>query len=151
MKVLAILGSRCPSGQTANAAKAFLKGVEEGGGPTDMAFLPGMEIEPSVGRQRHISVLVAHLRYGFGPDPEAASQAARLIEQSRRPIIIAGEIAALVSSAPEIESVAVAPPGFINFYDLPLGICKVDINFTMVFSNSCKQFMFRAVKLGLII
>ena len=45
MKVLAILGSRCPSGQTANAAKAFLKGVEEGGGQTEMAFLPEMEIE----------------------------------------------------------------------------------------------------------
>ena len=45
MKVLAILGSRCPDGQTANAAKAFLKGVEEGGWQTEMAFLPDMEIE----------------------------------------------------------------------------------------------------------
>lgn len=45
MKVLMILGSRNPNGQTARAAEAFLEGIASEGGQAEKAFLPQMNIE----------------------------------------------------------------------------------------------------------
>ncbi|OIN98485.1 hypothetical protein COY52_00220 [Candidatus Desantisbacteria bacterium CG_4_10_14_0_8_um_filter_48_22] len=45
MKVLAILGSRNPDGQTAKAVKALLAGVEEAGAQMEQVFLPQIKIE----------------------------------------------------------------------------------------------------------
>ena len=45
MKVLAILGSRDPTGQTATAAQALLKGLEEEGATAEKVFLPELSIE----------------------------------------------------------------------------------------------------------
>ena len=44
MKAMAILGSRAEEGQTAVAAKAFLDGIADAGGESQMAFLPEMDI-----------------------------------------------------------------------------------------------------------
>jgi len=45
MKVLTVLGSRNPSGQTARAAGALREGVESGGSRVEQVFLPEMAIE----------------------------------------------------------------------------------------------------------
>jgi len=45
MKVVIILGSRNPDGQTARAAKASLQGIEDAGGEGEMIFLPQLRIE----------------------------------------------------------------------------------------------------------
>ena len=45
MKVVFILGSRNPQGQTARAAEAILCGVRESGGQTEEVFLPEKTIE----------------------------------------------------------------------------------------------------------
>ena len=45
MKVLAILGSRNPKGQTARTADALLEGVKSLGGDAEMLFLPEVRIE----------------------------------------------------------------------------------------------------------
>lgn len=45
MKVLMISGSRNPDGQTAAAAKAFLKGVENAGAESELILLPELKIE----------------------------------------------------------------------------------------------------------
>ena len=45
MKTVVILGSRNPEGQTARAARAFIKGVVEGGGEAEEVFLPERAIE----------------------------------------------------------------------------------------------------------
>ena len=45
MKVLAVLGSRNPQGQTARAVDALLRGVEAEGGRGAKAFLPQLTIE----------------------------------------------------------------------------------------------------------
>ena len=45
MKVLAILGSRNPKGQTARTADALLEGVKSLGGDAEMVFLPEVKIE----------------------------------------------------------------------------------------------------------
>jgi len=45
MKVIVVLGSRNPQGQTARAANALLEGVIEGGGQGEQAFLPPLKIE----------------------------------------------------------------------------------------------------------
>jgi multimeric flavodoxin WrbA len=45
MTVLMISGSRNPEGQTATAAKAFLKGAGSGGESVESVFLPTLEIE----------------------------------------------------------------------------------------------------------
>jgi multimeric flavodoxin WrbA len=44
MKVLAILGSRNPEGQTARAVSAFCKGVETRGDEVERVFLPELDI-----------------------------------------------------------------------------------------------------------
>ena len=45
MNVLAIVGTRSPEGQTANAVNAFLDGIKESGGQTESVYLPEMAIE----------------------------------------------------------------------------------------------------------
>lgn len=45
MKVLIVLGSRNPNGQTARAADAFLQGVTSEGSQGEQVFLPQMKIE----------------------------------------------------------------------------------------------------------
>ena len=45
MKVVAILGSRNPEGQTASAAEAFLQGIVSEGGQEERIYLPEKEIE----------------------------------------------------------------------------------------------------------
>jgi multimeric flavodoxin WrbA len=45
MKVMIVLGSRNPQGQTARAADALLQGVIDGGGQGERVFLPQMAIE----------------------------------------------------------------------------------------------------------
>jgi multimeric flavodoxin WrbA len=45
VNVLVISGSRNPEGQTAQAATAFLEGVQEAGGTGEIVFLPVMELE----------------------------------------------------------------------------------------------------------
>ena len=45
MKVLIVLGSRNPQGQTARAAEALGKGVERKGGEVEYVFLPDIQIE----------------------------------------------------------------------------------------------------------
>ncbi|HHW09844.1 MAG TPA: flavodoxin family protein [Firmicutes bacterium] len=45
MKVLAILGSRNPEGQTAQAVNALLSGVEAEGGAVERLFLPEKDIQ----------------------------------------------------------------------------------------------------------
>ena len=45
MKVVFILGSRNPQGQTARAAEAVLRGVRESGGHTETFLLPEKNIE----------------------------------------------------------------------------------------------------------
>jgi multimeric flavodoxin WrbA len=45
MKVLCILGSRNPKGQTARAAQAMLKGVNESGHESEIIILPSLSIE----------------------------------------------------------------------------------------------------------
>ena len=45
MKVLAILGSRNPKGQTARAVEALLQGVTDSGSQTEEILLPKMKIE----------------------------------------------------------------------------------------------------------
>ena len=45
MKVLIVLGSRNPQGQTARAAEALLQGVTSEGGQGEQVFLPKMNIE----------------------------------------------------------------------------------------------------------
>ena len=45
MKVLMILGSRNPQGQTARAVDAFCEGAEGGGSAVERLFLPGLEME----------------------------------------------------------------------------------------------------------
>jgi len=45
MKLTVIMGSRNPEGQTAAAAKAFLQGVAEANGRSELFFLPEMTIE----------------------------------------------------------------------------------------------------------
>ena len=45
MNVLVISGSRNPDGQTAQAAKALIEGIHEGGGEDELVFLPPMHIE----------------------------------------------------------------------------------------------------------
>jgi multimeric flavodoxin WrbA len=45
MKVLIVLGSRNPKGQTARAADAFLQGVTSEGSQCEQVFLPKMKIE----------------------------------------------------------------------------------------------------------
>lgn len=45
MKVVIVLGSRNPQGQTARAADALLQGVIDGGGQGERVFLPQMSIE----------------------------------------------------------------------------------------------------------
>lgn len=45
MKVIVISGSRNPDGQTMTAAKAFIKGVIDSGGESDIIYLPQSNIE----------------------------------------------------------------------------------------------------------
>ena len=45
MNVLVISGSRNPEGQTAQAAKALIEGIGDGGGEAEIVFLPTMHIE----------------------------------------------------------------------------------------------------------
>ena len=45
MKILCLLGSRNPEGQTASAAQALLKGVNEQGHETELVILPELSIE----------------------------------------------------------------------------------------------------------
>jgi len=45
MKLMVISGSRNPEGQTAKAAEALIQGAESAGGPTELVFLPEMNIE----------------------------------------------------------------------------------------------------------
>lgn len=45
MKTLVISGSRDPEGRTALLIKALCKGVESGGGETEVLYLPNMDIE----------------------------------------------------------------------------------------------------------
>ena len=45
MKVMVILGSRNPSGQTAKAADALISGITDRGGDAEKAFLPELAIE----------------------------------------------------------------------------------------------------------
>lgn len=45
MKTLVISGSRNPEGRTALLIKALCKGVESGGGETEVLYLPNMDIE----------------------------------------------------------------------------------------------------------
>ena len=45
MKALVIMGSRNQDGKTAEAAKAIIRGIEDGGGETEMIFLPSMKIQ----------------------------------------------------------------------------------------------------------
>jgi multimeric flavodoxin WrbA len=45
MKVLCLLGSRNPDGQTASAAKALLKGVTENGHESELVILPELSIK----------------------------------------------------------------------------------------------------------
>jgi len=45
MKVLIILGSRNPDGQTARAAEAFARGVKAGSGECEMICLPPLDIQ----------------------------------------------------------------------------------------------------------
>jgi len=45
MRILVISGSRNPQGQTGRAAKAFLEGVANAGGQSEIVFLPPMKIE----------------------------------------------------------------------------------------------------------
>jgi multimeric flavodoxin WrbA len=45
MNLLIISGSRNPNGQTATAAKAFMDGVSDAGGTSEIVFLPTMRIE----------------------------------------------------------------------------------------------------------
>ena len=45
MRVLMISGSRNPDGQTARAANAFLEGVKDAGGESELIALPPMKIE----------------------------------------------------------------------------------------------------------
>jgi multimeric flavodoxin WrbA len=45
MKLLILMGSRNPEGKTAEGARAFLKGIIEGGSRGEMVFLPEMNIE----------------------------------------------------------------------------------------------------------
>jgi multimeric flavodoxin WrbA len=45
MKVLVLLGSRNPEGQTATAARAMLDGVREAGGDGELVFLPDLNLE----------------------------------------------------------------------------------------------------------
>ncbi|MBC7316541.1 MAG: flavodoxin family protein, partial [Chloroflexi bacterium] len=45
MKTVAILGSRNPQGKTANAARAFLEGVQSAGGETAEVYLTHRQIE----------------------------------------------------------------------------------------------------------
>lgn len=45
MKIVALLGSRNPEGQTARVADAFLNGAAEIGAETEKIFLPAMKIE----------------------------------------------------------------------------------------------------------
>jgi len=45
MKILAILGSRNPDGQTAKAVKALLAGAEEEGAQAEQVYLPKMDLE----------------------------------------------------------------------------------------------------------
>jgi multimeric flavodoxin WrbA len=45
MKVIMVLGSRNPEGQTAKAARAFMAGVKEGGGEGEAVHLPDLRLE----------------------------------------------------------------------------------------------------------
>lgn len=45
MRVLAVLGSRDPEGQTATAVRALLDGLESEGAETERIFLPGLSLE----------------------------------------------------------------------------------------------------------
>jgi NAD(P)H-dependent FMN reductase len=45
MKTLVVSGSRNPEGRTALLIKALCKGVESGGGETEVLYLPNMDIE----------------------------------------------------------------------------------------------------------
>ena len=45
MKVMAVLGSRNPAGQTAQATEALLQGVKNKGGQGEQVFLPSQRIE----------------------------------------------------------------------------------------------------------
>jgi multimeric flavodoxin WrbA len=45
MKLLAILGSRNPQGQTARATNALLEGAADGGWEVERAYLPALQIE----------------------------------------------------------------------------------------------------------
>ena len=45
MKILMVLGSRNPAGQTARAAAALREGAESGGSQVEQVFLPEMAVE----------------------------------------------------------------------------------------------------------
>lgn len=45
MNILIISGSRNPNGQTAQAAKSFIEGIETAGARAEMVFLPPMDIQ----------------------------------------------------------------------------------------------------------
>ena len=45
MKIMVIMGSQNPEGQTARAANAFIDGVSDAGGQHEQIFLPQMNIE----------------------------------------------------------------------------------------------------------